>query len=136
MRVAAGVALSSPIVGSGIGMSLLAMNEARGDEWVDVHNVYLQLALDLGLPGLVLFVLLLFQCLRVTGDILRGQSGNTSSPQMLYLAEALRVSLLAFAVSAMFYPVAYNFYFYFFAGLAIAAGRIVRAEAEAGTVES
>lgn len=129
MKTAVGVAFSKPLVGSGIGMSLLALNEARGEKWLDVHNVYLQIAVDLGFIGLLLYLLLLFQCLRVTGGILDGSTGRPASRQMVFLAEALRVSLLAFALSAMFYPVAYNFYLFYFAGLAIAAGRVARDEA-------
>lgn len=129
MKVAVDLAFSKPIVGSGVGMSLLALNEARGEHWLDVHNVYLQLAVDMGFIGLGLFLLLMFQCLRVINRTASGPPGQGSSRQLLYLAEALRVSLLAFALSAMFYPVAYNFYFYYFAGMAIAAGRIARDQA-------
>ncbi|MEE4175225.1 MAG: O-antigen ligase family protein [Xanthomonadales bacterium] len=132
MKVATSAAFSKPITGSGIGMSILAMNEARGERWIDIHNVYLQLALDLGFIGLMLFVLLLLQCLRVTGALLSGREDRGAPDRMVLIAEALRVSLLAFALSAMFYPVAYNFYFYYFAGLAMAAWRIARsAEAPA-----
>jgi hypothetical protein len=37
------------------------------------------------------------------------------------LAEALEISLVVFALSGPFYPVAYHFYFYLMAGLALAA---------------
>jgi probable O-glycosylation ligase (exosortase A-associated) len=126
MKVAVDLAFSKPIVGSGVGMSSLALNEARGENWLDVHNVYLQLAVDIGFIGLALFLLLLLHCLRVSNRITSASTGKGTSQRMAYLAEALRVSLLAFALSAMFYPVAYNFYFYFFAGMVIAAGRISR----------
>lgn len=132
MRVAAGLALDNPVMGTGIGMSVLAMDEAREGQSLEVHNVYLQLALDMGFIGLLLFLLLLFQCLRVTGGVIDGRDDQPNSRQLVFIAEALRVSLLAFALSAMFYPVAYNFYFYYFAGLAIAAGRVARIEAEGG----
>lgn len=131
MKVAADAALAKPLVGSGIGMSILAMNEARGEHWVDIHNVYLQLALDLGFIGLLFFILLLVQCLRDTGAVLRDSRSAGETPDQLGLiAEALRVSLMAFALSAMFYPVAYNFYFYYFAGLAIACFRVAQRQAE------
>jgi hypothetical protein len=52
---------------------------------------------------------------------------------VLYLSEAIRVSLLAFAVAAMFYPVAYEFFFYYIAGLAIALCQVIdREEARFG----
>jgi len=40
------------------------------------------------------------------------------------------VSLIAFAVSAFFYPVAYRFDFYYIAGLAVAAKNICDHEIE------
>ena len=64
MLAAAGFVLSNPIVGAGIGMDELALNEARGAFWVEVHNVYLQYAVELGIPGLVLFLMLLRRCFK------------------------------------------------------------------------
>jgi len=124
MKVALDLALSKPIVGSGIGMSLLALNEARGAEWTDVHNVYLQLAMDLGFLGLLLFVLLWVRCLQASGRAVNAGEPDETSEQLTFLGEALCVSLLAFAFAAMFYPVAYHSYFYYFAGMGVAAGRI------------
>jgi hypothetical protein len=40
------------------------------------------------------------------------------------LAQGLGVSLLGFIVAAFFYPDAYQFYFYYIAGLAVAAAYI------------
>src|SRR5262249_2209368 len=54
----------NPIIGAGIGQDILALNEERGLRWRSVHNVFLQQGVELGLPGLVLFVLLLSSCLR------------------------------------------------------------------------
>jgi hypothetical protein len=47
----------------------------------------------------------------------------------------LRVSLIAFAVAAMFHPVAYHFYFYAIAGLAVAAASICAAGQPAQAVQ-
>ena len=41
--------------------------------------------------------------------------------EMFLLAEGIPVSLIAFAVAAFFHPVAYHHYFYYVAGLALAA---------------
>ena len=46
---------SNPITGAGLGQDILALNESAGATWRSVHNVYLQAAVDLGLPGLALF---------------------------------------------------------------------------------
>ena len=57
----------------------------------------------------------------------RAQRGPSTAgdSELAHLAEGIEVALLAFAVSALFYPVAYHFYFYLIAGLAAAAGPIV-----------
>lgn len=128
MKVALKLGITNPLVGAGIGMDELVMNEARGETWTKIHNVYLQYLVELGLPGLVLFLLLYHKCLAATGEI-RGRHGAKADPGSLFhIAQGLRVSLLAFAVAALFHPVAYHFYFYFFAGLAVAAGRILHDE--------
>lgn len=127
MKAAARLAAANPLVGAGIGMNVLAMNEARGETWTAVHNVYLQFLVELGLPGLGLFLLLYFTCLRATGAVLRALKPDRSGG-LFYIAEGLRVSLIAFAVAALFHPVAYHFYFYIIAGLAVAAAAICAAE--------
>lgn len=111
--------LANPIIGAGLGMNMLAMREARGG-WLRVHNVYLEHAIDLGLPGLAIFLALLVSCIQAVARIQR----RGVSPELSFLAEGLQISLIAYAVAAMFHPVSYQYYFYYIAGLAIAARTI------------
>ena len=125
-RAAVGYVLGNPVVGAGIGMNILAMNEARpgGEAWKDIHNVYLQYAVELGIPGLALYLMLLKGALQNAGAALRASAGERAQQELHWLATGLRISLIAFAVAAFFHPVAYHFYFYYMAGLALAARRI------------
>jgi O-antigen ligase len=118
--------LANPLIGGGIGMNTLALNEVRGTTWTAVHNVYLEYAVELGLPGLALFLMLFLACLRKV-RMVRRRACSLPAPQsdLSHLAEGIEISLLGFAVSAFFYPVAYHFYFYYLAGLAVAAGAIL-----------
>jgi O-antigen ligase len=109
-------AVEHPLMGAGLGMNILVLNESVGATWRSVHNTYLEYAVDLGMPGLVLFVLLLRSCWRSVRTARR-----TASPETAQLAEGIEISLLAFSVAALFHPAAYEFYFYFVAGLAVAA---------------
>src|SRR4029453_6645979 len=68
MIIAGKTILANPIIGAGMGMNMLVMREARGG-WLGVHNVYMEHALDLGLIGLGIFLMLLWSCLRVVADI-------------------------------------------------------------------
>jgi putative inorganic carbon (hco3(-)) transporter len=124
MAAATKYTLTHPVVGTGVGMNMLALNEMKGPAWKEVHNVYLQYSMELGVPGLVLFLLLLRGCLKSVSDVRRRFAGQTNQQDLFYLADGIWVSLIAFAVAAMFYPVAYHFYFYYFAGLALAAKAI------------
>lgn len=112
------------VVGAGIGMNALAVNEIRGEKWTEVHNAYLEYGVELGLPGLVLFLMLVAACLRTLRQVRRGTEPVPGLSRLSWLAEGLSISIVAFAVAAFFHPVAYHFYFYLLAGLAVAAGAL------------
>jgi hypothetical protein len=105
--LAVNLVLANPILGTGIGTNALALHEERGARWTAVHNVYLEYAVELGLLGLMLFVLLLVECVKSAGRIQQRTAGEPSQRQLFALAEATQVSLVAFAVAGLFHPVAY-----------------------------
>jgi O-antigen ligase len=117
---AAEVVAKNPIVGAGIGNDILAMNAQRGDDWTRVHNVYLQYGVDLGIPGLLLFAWLHLLCYRTARAVEKRSAREGTNRDLTLLAAAIQVSLVAFLVAAMFHPIAYQFYFFSIAGLAVA----------------
>jgi putative inorganic carbon (hco3(-)) transporter len=117
------VMAARPVVGTGLGTNILALNEERGASWTAVHNVYLEHGVELGLPGLTLFVGLLVSSLR-SARRARQDAGRAGHLEVESLSEGVEVALVAFAVSGFFYPVAYHFYFYLVAGLAAAVGAL------------
>jgi putative inorganic carbon (HCO3(-)) transporter len=123
-----------PILGAGIGMDALALNTVRGAKWKQVHNVYFEYAVDLGLPGIGLFLLLMFGSFRAASTSRKRLAQLPQHRDLFLMSEALEISLVVFALSGPFYPVAYNFYFYFMAGLALAARSIT--DSVAGTVHA
>jgi probable O-glycosylation ligase (exosortase A-associated) len=126
-KIAATVVAKNPIIGAGIGNDVLVMNDERGrDTWRRVHNVYLQYGVDLGVPGMLLFVALHLMCYRAAREVERR---GLSQLDLVPLAAAIQVSLIAFAVEAMFHPIAYNFYFFAMGGLAVALRAAAQAEA-------
>lgn len=120
-----------PIVGAGLGMDILALNEMRGQRWKQIHNAYLQYAVDLGLPGLFLFLLLFWTTLRAARAARRSAIERPGERTLLLLTEAVNISLIIFGVAALFHPVAYHFYFYYMAGLALGARSAAQAAAKA-----
>jgi O-antigen ligase len=113
--------IKHPIIGAGIGMDVLALNEVRGPRWSQVHNVYFQYAVDLGLPGLILFLILLCGVFGAARSSRRRTASMPALRNLFLLNEGLEVSLIVFAVAGLFHPAAYHFYFYYIAGLALAA---------------
>jgi O-antigen ligase len=121
MTAGAGYVVEHPLIGAGLGMNGLALNEMLGPIWHEVHNVFLQYAMDLGIPGLVLYLAMLVSALQSTMVVCRRSAGIANLRSLFHLSEGLQGSLCAFIVGAFFAPVAYNLYFYYFAGLAIGA---------------
>jgi probable O-glycosylation ligase (exosortase A-associated) len=117
--------LTHPLVGAGIGSDVLALNEQIGPTWTVVHNVYLQYAVDLGLPGLGLFLALFAACLASASTARHRAGRGRDARNAAHLAQATWLSLIAFGVAALFHPVAYNFYFYYLAGLATACRMVL-----------
>lgn len=118
------VIMQHPILGVGIGSDILALNEEigpQGPRWYHVHNAYLQYGTDLGIPGLVFFLMLLIGSIRAVRPAADPASSPSFARELSLLVEGIHVSLLALAVLLLFAPVAYHFYLYYIAGLAIAA---------------
>jgi probable O-glycosylation ligase (exosortase A-associated) len=107
-----------PIFGAGLGQDIVVLND-WGSVWHHVHTAYLMYGVDLGVPGMVMFI----------GAMICAYWGARRTERAAYLARsheislmatAIRISLLGFALQAVFAPVAYNFYFYYLAGMAVA----------------
>ena len=111
--------LGHPILGAGLDTGLLAMNQVRGNLWAQVHNTYLNYALDLGLPGLALFVALQATSFRSARRV-ECMATEAAGAELKAFAAGVRVSLGGFALAAFFHPVPYHFYFYYIAGLSVA----------------
>ena len=118
-----------PITGAGLGQDLLALNETRGRAtWRSVHNAYLQAAVDLGLPGMTLLLALLLASFANARRVRRAAVRRKDLGDLAVMATGINLSLLAFSVAAFFHPIAYQFYFFCLAGLAVALVNAYRAE--------
>jgi hypothetical protein len=115
-----------PVVGTGIGTGILGLREQGAENWSAVHNAYLQQGVELGLPGMGLYLALVIASLK-SATAGQERAGSTYEDSLArQLAQATRLSLIAFAVAAIFHPVAYHFYFYYLAGLAVASRSLAK----------
>jgi putative inorganic carbon (HCO3(-)) transporter len=89
------------------------------------HSSYIQVAAELGLVGLVLFLGLLVQTARTLTGVRRRAGGDT---RLGAFAHVLLASLLGYAVCSVFQSAAYFGFFYLLLGLAAATGALVVAE--------
>ena len=94
-----------------------------------MHNAFLEYAVDLGIPGILLFVSLLFVSFGTARRVERYASRVRSLWDVGVFAAAAQVALAAFAVAALFHPIAYQFYFFCVAGLAVAVRNVSRNDA-------
>jgi probable O-glycosylation ligase (exosortase A-associated) len=132
-QVAARLVFANPIVGAGIGQDVLALDRIRDRATSrSVHNAFLQYAVDLGLPGLLLFMWLLMASFRSARQVERRASIEPALRELSLLASGLQIALAAFAVAAIFHPIAYQFYFFCVAGLAVALRNVCVAELRSG----
>lgn len=115
-----------PVIGAGLGMDVLALNQVRGAKWVQVHNVYLEYAVDLGVLGATLFLLLFSGVFKGVRSSRKALAGLAAHRELFLLVEALETSVIVFAISGFFYPVAYHFFFYYIGGLALGARAVTR----------
>jgi len=128
--VATDVVIANPILGGGLGQNNLALNAARGRAtWRSVHNAFLEYAVDLGIPGILLFVSLLFVSFGTARRVERYARRVRSLWDVGVFAAAAQVALAAFTVAALFHPIAYQFYFFCVAGLAVAVRNVSRNDA-------
>lgn len=130
LGVALEIVSHNPVIGVGLGQDMIALNQYRNgpQTWRSVHNVYLQYAVDLGIPGFLLFAWLHLLCFRSAWAVERRARRDPAVAALQPLATGIQVSLVAFLVAAMFHPIAYQFYFFSIAGLAVALKNTCRAE--------
>jgi probable O-glycosylation ligase (exosortase A-associated) len=127
-KAAVSFIVRNPVIGSGIGMDVLQLNKDVGPMWVGVHNVYLEYGMDLGLPGLILFLALLASCFASTRFAVQRAFLTPALRDVGYLGEAIQLSLIAFMVGGLFAPDAYKFPLHYIAGLCVAV-KVVAAAA-------
>jgi O-antigen ligase len=103
-----------------------------GIKWSVTHNSFLQAGSELGVPGLILFTMLVWTCIAGPWRLRRRMpvewaSGDWEEQFMFHAAAYLPLSAIAFAVSGFFVSFAYQDAIYILAAmtgaLAVAVGR-------------
>lgn len=116
------VAAQNPILGVGMGNfpQLSGRNLAS-------HNSYTQIAAEMGLPALGIYLAFLFaplSRLRCIERETRGVSEIWQYRRLHFLAIGLQASLIGFMVGSFFLSVAYYWFLYYLVGYAVCVGRL------------
>lgn len=111
---------------TGVGMRNFPIAEGmmhanvRGQPWMNAHNSPLQVAAEIGIAGLVLYLMLLTRMYR-TAKTLRNQDED---PQLRFLGRGLTHAWVAYVVCGFFLSQGFAPAFYLLMAVTLAAGRI------------
>jgi putative inorganic carbon (hco3(-)) transporter len=119
------VATHHPLFGVGIGNYVLYsdINHAT-------HNAYTQVAAELGIPAVAVYILFLVAPLKQLRRVSRETSNSRRTSSFYYMAVGLETSLIGFMISSFFLSVAFLWYVYYVAGYAICLSRLYDASSD------
>lgn len=80
-----------------------------------LHNVYLQVAVEVGVLGFICFVGILGTCLRSINFVIR----KSNSPDVAAMAEAIQFSLVSLLIESLFLSSLFNKYLWIYLGLSM-----------------
>jgi O-antigen ligase len=113
------VALRYPLFGVGIGNF-----HFQSPRELESHNAYTQVASEMGLGALVIYLLLLIHPLRRLRRIENESYSKPEQARFYYLSVGLQASLVGFMVSSFFGAVAYQWYLYYLVAYAVCLHRL------------
>jgi O-antigen ligase len=117
------IVLENPLVGVGPGnFSVAEGRKHEGGKWSVSHNSFLQVGGELGIPGLIMFVLIIVRSVSL--------SRNNQDKDTKWLSNGLEVGFYAFCVGGFFLSWAYSYIFYFFIALAAANAKLSNLQEE------
>jgi len=118
--------LKHPVFGVGPGDFMVAQNDlalARGEfrgAWRVTHNTYIQISSEMGIPGLILYIVLLYQCFKPLNLIARSQYPGKEGSDLRELARSLRATFVVLVTVITFGSFGYDTNIPMMAGLACA----------------
>jgi len=116
--------VDNPLIGAGIGQYNVAeglLHEGeRGWKWSVAHNSYLQIGVELGFPGLILFLLMIAKSIVVARKLQASPGPFEASAFLAATSSGLEVGLYGYCVSGVFLSQAYSPVLLYFLSLATA----------------
>lgn len=92
------------------------------------HNAYTQVSAELGVLGLIAYLIFIFSPFRKLGAIERTLFARSEFDWFYYLSVGLQASIVAYLVSSFFASIAYNWFIYYLIAYAVAFRRVYQLE--------
>ncbi|MEP6902794.1 MAG: O-antigen ligase family protein [Actinomycetota bacterium] len=92
------------------------------------HNAFTQVSSELGVLGLIAYLIFMISPLRKLGAIERTLFAKDEHDWFYYMAIGLQASIIGYLVSSFFVAVAYNWFIYYLIAYAVAFRRIYQIE--------
>lgn len=123
--------LRHPIFGAGPGVFMVAnvaTKEAANQQavWLNPHNTYTQISSEAGIPGAIFFIGTIVACVRMNYRTQKRTRGVKGLEPYAALSTCMYLSIIAFAVGAIFDQFAYANYLPIIAGISSANNLAVR----------
>lgn len=127
------LAAENPLFGVGLGNFAGASTKESEQStekvfWHAAHNIYGQIAAETGLPGIFLYLSILFVSIRSCWKICRSSRNRPPLAELYLLAGCLLTCQVAYAVSSIFGTSTYGFYVPLFTALTCALQRAAQDE--------
>jgi O-antigen ligase len=122
---AASIAINRPIVGVGMGnFHIYSIHDKQA------HNAYLEIAAELGVMGLIAYLIVIFAPLRSLRRIEHQTRymRSKSEREMYWLSVSIQAAFIAYMVCSFFASIQYLWYLYYTAAYAVALRQIYAAE--------
>lgn len=131
LRKSIEITFANPLLGVGPGMFAVASSDLaklEGDRgrWQQTHNTYTQVSSETGLPGLLIFLGLIFTIFRATR--IPPEWADSSDPEIRLLSNigyTLRLALISFCGGGLFGSLAYGMQLPILGGLAETLRRVL-----------
>ncbi len=103
---------------------------------LQTHNAFTQVSSELGIPGLIAYLIFMVSPFRKLSAIERRLFDEDKQDWFYYLAIGLQASIIGYMISSFFAAVAYNWFIYYLIAYAVAFRRIYTLENKLNTKET
>jgi O-antigen ligase len=113
--------LQNPLTGVGAGAYEIAEGVSHSGlgKWSTAHNSFIQVGAELGLPGLILFIFLLYSAIRNCRMVIGRARHDSLLNPYLWLANGLEISLYGYIIAGFSLSHGYSWLLYFLLGMSV-----------------